>query len=80
MLNLSIICVWNLNFLIVSVLNSLIISHCFCYVNLISEGGLMLFNVLSIVRNLFMGDDGLIINIEFFDWDVLSPGLSLGGS
>lgn len=75
-LNLFIIGVGNLDRLIIGVLDSLIISDGLCNFNLISESSGVIFDVLSFIRDLFMGNHGFIVSVIFFKRNAFNIGLS----
>lgn len=80
MFNLFIIGVGNLHGLIIGVLDGLIISHSFGHFDLIAQSSGVGFNILSFIRDLFMGDDWFIIGIIFLNRDIFHPGLRLRGT
>jgi hypothetical protein len=79
MFNKFIICIWYLNWLIVSMLNCLIISHRFSYFDRVSYCCILGFYVLSFIRNLFMSYNRFIISIRFLDRNMFYPCLRLRG-
>ena len=78
--NLSIICVWDLYWLIIGMLDSLVISDRLDNLYFFANSGYMGFSVLTFIRNLFMCYHSLIISIEFFNWNIFHPSLGLRSS
>jgi hypothetical protein len=63
--NLFIISVGYLNGLVIGVLNSLIVGDGLGDFNLVTQSSSVGLNVLSFIRDLFVGNHGLIISIIF---------------
>jgi hypothetical protein len=79
-LNLFIVGVWNLHGVVVCVLNGLVISYGFSHIHRVADRSYVLVDILSFVRNLFVGNHRLVIGVSFLDWHMFNPSLRLGSS
>jgi hypothetical protein len=75
MFHLAVVCIGDLDGNIVSMLDSFIVSDGFGHLDGLSDSSHMGFDVLSFVRNAFIGDRGFIIGVIFLDRNVLDLGL-----
>ena len=73
MFNLLIIGVRYLNWLIICMLNCLVISEGFCNFNWVSDCSILCIDILSIIRDLFVSDNWLIISILFLNGYIFNP-------
>jgi hypothetical protein len=79
MFDLFVVSIGDLNRIIFGVLDSLIVGDGLLDWNLVSNDGLVILSVGSVVRDLFVGDFGLVVGVVFLDRDVLHVGMRLGG-
>ena len=80
MLDLLIVSVRDLNGLVISVLNGLVVSDSFSDFNLIADSGVLSVDVLALIWDLLVGHYRLVISISLLNGDVFKPGLRLRGA
>lgn len=79
-LDLLIVGVGHLHGVVVGVLDCLVVSDCLGHGHGVTDRGVVLVLVLTLIRDLFVSDHGLVVCVRFLDRDVFDPGLWLWSS
>lgn len=80
MLDLLVVSVRDLNGLVISVLNGLVVSDGLGDFNLVADRGVLSVDVLALIGDLLVGHYRLVISISLLKGDVFEPGLRLRGA
>ena len=75
-----IVSIWNLEGLIICVLNGLIVSYCLSHLHRSSDCGLLIVNILSFIGNMLVSHNWLVIDVAFLNWNMFQPSFSWRGA